>query len=344
MSYNNDTTSPSEKQVNLVQIAQEVVHTLLQSYNPEPLAPDADGFYHYIYITWRRDTYKFYVGKHSSKNPATDSYIGSGLHMLRAIEKHGASSFEHHILQYTTTAQEALDLEAAIVNEGYIRLYRDELQITYNLIGGGGQGVLSEETRQKKSEAQKKRFEDNPVELEKLNEASKKYFENPEARKKRSEASKEYWSTPEAREKTSEANKKRFESPEVREKQSETLKKYYENPEVREKQSETLKKYYENPEARKKAGQAARDRQAVKELTDLSGVNSIKIHRDEVLQYLKEGWYLNMTQVKLYNPTTLEQVYIHIHHKGKCYKVVNTPKIIKLLEEEGWVLGTVPKN
>jgi hypothetical protein len=435
MSYNNDTTSPSEKQVNLVQIAQEVVHDLLLSYNPEPLPPDADGLYHYIYITWNKDTYKFYVGKHSSKNPATDSYIGSGNHLLNAVKKHGASSFEHRILQYTLTAQEAFDLEATIVNEGYIRWYRDELQITYNLIGGGGKGVVSEETRQKQSEAAKKYFDENPEAREKANEILKKYYEetpearekhgeymkqyyeenievrqkaierlkeywsDPEAREKKSEAMKEYWSDPEAREKKSEAMKKYHEeNPEAREKQNEILREYWANSEVRQKQSENrtkyfednpeariknseaLKKYYENPEAiiknseaqkkyhaenpeaRQKHSEAVkkyyeenpeerkkvRDRvlqqqHALKELTDLSGVNSIKIHRDEVLQYLKEGWYFNTSRVVLHNPTTLEQLPINMYQKGKDYRATNTPRIIKLLEE-GWVLGYAPKN
>ncbi len=276
MSYNNDSTSHPEKQVNLVQIAQEVVHTLLLSYNPEPLEPDADGLFHYIYITWNKDTYKFYVGKHSSKNPDTDSYIGSGFHLQRAVEKHGASSFEHRILQYTLTAQEAFDLEATIVSEDYIKLYKDELQITYNLIGGGGgNGVASEETRQKRSEAKKK---------------------------------------------------------------------YFENPEAREAQSEARKKHYvDNPETRIKARDNALKQYTVKELTDLSGTTKIKVHKDEVPQYLNEGWYFNIKTVTLYNPTTLQQVDVHMYQKGKCYKVANTPRVIKLLEE-GWVLGYIPKN
>jgi hypothetical protein len=344
MSYNNDTTSHPEKQVNLVQIAQEVVHNLLQSYNPEPLAPDADGLFHYIYITWRRDTYKFYVGKHTSKNPDTDSYIGSGFHLLNAIEKHGVSLFEHRILQYTNTAQEAFDLEGKIVDESYIKLYRDELRITYNLVGGGGKGVFSEETRQKMSEAQKE-YWTNPEAREKKSEVTKKYrAENPEASKEHGEYMKKYHAeNPEAGKNHGEYMKKYYkENPEAREKAIEGLKEYWSDPEARQKMSEVIKRRFENnPEARKKAGQASRDRQAIKELTDLSGATKIEVHKDEVLQYLKEGWYFNTTLVALYNPTTLEQVYIHMRQKGKCYKVVNTPRIIKLLEE-GWVLGTAP--
>ncbi len=412
MSYNNDIAFRGEKQVNLVQIAQEVVHTLLLSYNPEPLAPDADGFYHYIYITWNKNTYKFYVGKHSSKNPEADSYIGSGFHLLNAVEKHGASSFEHRILQYTSTAREAYDLEAAIVNEDYIRRYKDELKITYNLVGGGGNGVVSEETRQKLSEntrkyfenpeakikhgeAQRKRFEDNPEarvkcaeaqrkrfenleERQKISEKHKKRFEeNPEDREKCSIRTREYFKNPEARKKKSEARKKYYEenpeagekctahfdqywaNPEAREKQSETLSKFWANPEARQKMSENRKKYYEenpeagekctahfdqyweNPEAREKARENSLKQYAVKELTDLSGTTKIEVHKDEVLKHLKEGWYFNTTAVHLYNSNTLQGQRVRMSRNGKCYKVANTPKIIKLLEE-GWVLGTAP--
>ncbi len=364
MSYNNDSTSHPEKQVNLVQIAQEVVHNILQSYNPEPLEPDVDGLYHYIYITWNKDTYKFYVGKHSSKNPATDSYIGSGKHMLNAIDKYGVSSFEHRILQYTHTAQEAYELEAAIVTAGYIKLYRDELRITYNLVGGGeGVTVHSKETRQKMSEAIKKHYAENPETSEKHSEYMKKYFEdNPEVKQKHSEYMKQYYKdNPEVRQKNSERMQQFWdENPEAKKERGEERKKYFANPEVRQKNSERKKKYYEeNPEAGKKctahfqqywATSGTREKMreinlkkhAVKELTDLSGNTKIEVHRDEVLQYLKQGWYFN-TRVFLHNPTTLQQVYIHVYHHNKCYKVANTPKIIKLLEE-GWVLGKAPKN
>jgi hypothetical protein len=283
MSYNNDSTSHPEKQVNLVQIAQEVVQDLLLSYNPEPLPPDADGLYHYIYITWRRDTYKFYVGKHSSKNPATDSYIGSGLHMLRAIEKHGASSFEHRILQYTLTAQEAFDLEAAIVTEDYIKLYKDELQITYNLVGGGwGQGVISEETRVKHIEVKRKYYRENPEALEKLSKARDEKLKTEDYRKKLSDDAKH-----------------RFEN----------------NPQVR----------------------VILEMSTQREMVSPYGF-LFNAHKDDVLGYLKQGYFLTIQQVKIHNPSLNKQNCINMFQKGKDYRVKNTLRLIELLEN-GWVLG-----
>jgi hypothetical protein len=233
------------------------------------------------------------------------------------------------------------------------------------LIGGGwGQGVVSEETRQKMSEVQKKRYENPEVRI-KQSENTKKYFdENPEAREKANNTLKEYRARPEARIKFGEAHKKRFENnPEAREKVSENLKKYYsENPEAIQKMSEARKKYFEdnsearikngeymkqyykdNPEAKERAREKSLQQFAVRELTDLSGTTKIKVNKDEVLQYLKQGWYLNNTSVALYNPTTLQKVDVYMRQKGKDYRVTTTPRIIKLLEE-GWVLGTAPKN
>ena len=135
----------------------------------------------------------------------------------------------------------------------------------------------------------------------------REYWANSEVRQKQSENRTKYFEdNPEARIKNSEALKKYYENPEARIKNSEAQKKYHaENPEARQKHSEAVKKYYgENPEERKKVRDRVLQQHALKELTDLSGVNSIKIHRDEVLQYLKEGWYFNTSRVVLHNPTT----------------------------------------
>lgn len=400
MSYNHDTTSHSEKQVNLVQIAQEVVHNLLQSYSEvQPLDADAEGMFHYVYLTWHKDTYKFYVGKHSSKNPATDSYIGSGKHLLNAVQKHGTEAFEHRILCYLLTSQEALDLEASIVSEQYIKLYRDELRITYNLISGGiGGAGCSEETRQKMSEQGKKRYADNPEARLKNGERFKKwheenpearrrigkeqkkyYAENPEARQKQSGRLKEYYAeNPEALLQMSERHKKWYdENPEARLEQGEQRKKYYaenpearlvvservkkhyaENPEARLANSERRKKHYaENPEARLAASErtkkyfaenpearlsrAEQNRNKPVKLLSPEGAE-VEVPKNEVLNYLKQGYFFLVTEIKLYNPSTMEQVLVLMFHKGKCYRVRNTPRVIKLLEE-GWLLGKKPK-
>ena len=398
MSYNHDTTSHSEKQVNLVQIAQEVVHNLLQSYNEvQPLDADAEGMFHYVYLTYRKDNYKFYVGKHSSKNPATDSYIGSGVHLQRAIEKYGVEAFEHRILCYLSTSQEALDLEAYIVSEEYIKLYRDELGITYNLVSGGlGRATTSEETRQKMSEGVKKHYAENPearlavgvrtkkwyeenpeVALEQGERMKRWYEENPEARLAVVKRVKKYYENPEARRKVGEERKKWYaenpdallqmsertkkwyeENPEVALEHSERMKRWYtenpeaalerserltkwheENPEVRLAHSERLKKYNASPEARL----AVSERQRNKPVKLLSPAGTeVEVPKNEVLNYLKQGYFFLAVNVKLYNPSTMDEVQVRMFRKGKCYKTTMTPRVIKLLEE-GWVLGRKPK-
>jgi hypothetical protein len=40
-------------------------------------APDADGYWHYTYVTYRPNTGEWYGGKHSTSN-LNDGYLGSG--------------------------------------------------------------------------------------------------------------------------------------------------------------------------------------------------------------------------------------------------------------------------
>ena len=143
----------------------------------------------------------------------------------------------------------------------------------YNMTNGG-EGTIgyiyTDESRQKASEAQKKRFED-PDEIQKISEAAKKRWENPEEREKISESQQKRWEKPEEREKASEAQKTRFKNPEEIKKISEAAKKrcedpeeiqkmsergiqfHKDHPEAGEEQSEKMKKYYEeNPEEREK--------------------------------------------------------------------------------------------
>ena len=48
---------------------------------------------HYIYKTTNLITKKYYIGKHSSKNIETDTYLGSGKLLNRAIKKYGRHNF-----------------------------------------------------------------------------------------------------------------------------------------------------------------------------------------------------------------------------------------------------------
>lgn len=72
-----------------------------------------------------------YVGKHSTDNP-DDGYMGSGKYLSRAIAKHGLENFRKEVLYIFGTEDEALQKEAEIVNEDFVKRLD-----TYNVNTGG---------------------------------------------------------------------------------------------------------------------------------------------------------------------------------------------------------------
>lgn len=57
----------------------------------------------------------FYIGVHSTKN-IHDSYLGSGLHLKRALEKYGKSNFHKSILVICQSREEACYIEEQLIN------------------------------------------------------------------------------------------------------------------------------------------------------------------------------------------------------------------------------------
>jgi len=74
---------------------------------------------------------KIYIGCHQTPN-LDDGYMGSGLLIKLAIEKHGIDNFKKEFLHIFETPEEMFAREAEIVNEEF--LYRDDV---YNLTKGG---------------------------------------------------------------------------------------------------------------------------------------------------------------------------------------------------------------
>jgi len=62
---------------------------------------------------------KFYVGIHVTDS-INDGYMGSGLHIKRAITKYGKENFKKEILFDFNTKEEMLSKELEIVNENFI--------------------------------------------------------------------------------------------------------------------------------------------------------------------------------------------------------------------------------
>lgn len=101
-----------------------------------------------VYLTTNKTNNKIYVGVHKTENPDIfDGYIGCSINIFtsnpelknpktpfhKAVKKYGYNSFVRNIIQIFDTEEEALDLEALIVNQDFI-----ERKDTYNAVLGGG--------------------------------------------------------------------------------------------------------------------------------------------------------------------------------------------------------------
>lgn len=106
-----------------------------------------DNLKYIVYLTINLQNKKIYIGVHKTNNPDRfDGYIGNGVFISRpstyeksktafqyAVKKYGVKNFKRFTLRIFDTLEEALKLEAEIVNEQFIK--RED---TYNLVLGGG--------------------------------------------------------------------------------------------------------------------------------------------------------------------------------------------------------------
>ncbi len=105
-----------------------------------------------VYLTTNIVNNKIYIGVHSTEDPNIfDGYIGNSINIFKsnpelnhpkipfhkAVKKYGYNSFKRTTLKIFDSLQEALDLEAYIVNEEFIS--RED---TYNITLGGGNPPL----------------------------------------------------------------------------------------------------------------------------------------------------------------------------------------------------------
>jgi hypothetical protein len=86
--------------------------------------------YYTIYKITNKLDGKFYVGKHQTKD-LNDGYMGSGVLIRRAIEKHGVENFQKEILHVFETEAEMNEAETRLV------VISEE---SYNLCPGGQGG------------------------------------------------------------------------------------------------------------------------------------------------------------------------------------------------------------
>jgi group I intron endonuclease len=98
----------------------------------------------FVYITTNLITGKQYVGSHNGD--VSDSYLGSGKLLLKAICKYGAENFKRKIIEICDPSVNLL------LEEKYIIEYNTLIPNGYNISPTGGHGLrgrMSEETKEK---------------------------------------------------------------------------------------------------------------------------------------------------------------------------------------------------
>lgn len=185
--------------------------------------------FYVIYQTTNLLDGKVYVGKHKTQ-VLDDKYLGSGLHLRRAIRAHGKENFHKKILFVFDNEDDMTHKEIEIVTEEFC--LRDD---TYNIaLGGQGGGIFkghshTDGTRRKMSIARKgvKALggEDHPM-------WGKFGSDNPNFGSKRSD---------EVKMNMSKAQKGKPKSEEFKSKVSKTLKGKPKTDSMREKLSRSLK-------------------------------------------------------------------------------------------------------
>ena len=87
--------------------------------------------FYMIYQITNNINNKIYIGVHKTEN-LDDGYMGSGLNILRALDKYGKDNFTKEILELCPSEEAMYEREAEIVNYEFI--LRED---TYNLATGG---------------------------------------------------------------------------------------------------------------------------------------------------------------------------------------------------------------
>jgi group I intron endonuclease len=149
-----------------------------------------------LYQTTNLVNGKVYVGVHKeSQYPEVDDYLGSGIGIMRAIDKYGRENFKREFLVVFGCPEDAYAAEAVYVTEEFIT------EDNYNMCVGGHGGDIrtgmksSEETRAKLRQLHSdgvlswKGRTHRPESREKMSKTRTGHKDSMETRKKKSE----YW-------------------------------------------------------------------------------------------------------------------------------------------------------
>lgn len=206
--------------------------------------PDADGYWHYTYVTYHPDTGEWYGGKHSTNN-LNDGYVGSGNWVLTHP---GRQELVTKIVEFFYSEEHAYAAEMALVTLSCIDadpLCRNETE--------GGLGFSREAAARR----------DADLEYQRRNGAGRaKRSANPEWHKNRNAALARVYADPEWQRKTREANARLAADPEWRQKIREANVRKVADPEWQKKHLEGIRRRTADPEWRRKNHEAALRRAA----------------------------------------------------------------------------------
>jgi hypothetical protein len=214
---------------------------------------DADGCWHYTYITYHPDTGEWYAGKHTTRN-LDDGYLGSG----NWVKGHPArSELIIEVVEFFYSEEHAFAAEAILVDFGIIDadpLCRNEAE------GGVGisKATFSVPLFQRKYQQGIARREANPEWKQRLRERWARLKTTPEFQQKNREAIARRTADPEWLRRTREGLAKRGANQEWLQKQGEAAAKRAANPEWLPKMREGIARREANPEYRRKHREAMR--------------------------------------------------------------------------------------
>lgn len=114
--------------------------------------PKFDRLYYVIYETTNKINGRKYIGMHQTNN-LDDNYLGSGLRLIRSIQKYGRENFTKQILYTYRTYEEMVRKEKELITDEIVNSPN-----YYNLRTGGQGGRNSDISKQKIGEKTRLRW------------------------------------------------------------------------------------------------------------------------------------------------------------------------------------------
>jgi hypothetical protein len=212
--------------------------------------PDAEGFWHYTYVTFHPDTMEWYGGKHSTKR-LRDGYLGSG----NWVRRHRRlRELIVQVVEFFATEGDAFIAEAALVSAEVIR---SDLFCRNEGEGGVGPGTwgTTKSARRRAQDpvwraANAKRLavvHRDPVAQAKNSAALSRYLSDPDVRRRMSETSKKLHADRAWSAKNEVARAIAQAAPEVRAQMSASARRRAADPEWKRRHGEVMKRHFADP-------------------------------------------------------------------------------------------------